>query len=123
MASLRERRHEALTELLKGDHSFEEIEKIVGWIDKGVAEAEVAKEKGNNQKIKAVAVVGSVISIVAGGVIAAKVDKKAGVAMIAAGSLVLAGAAGGESKLVKKLLASLAELQGESDLNGEVVEV
>jgi hypothetical protein len=114
VASLRKDRNDVLIELLKKDDlSFDEKIKIVELIDKGIKESEEANDKGNNQQIKALVIVGGIISIVAGGVVAAKRDKKLGLAMIAAGSAALTGLVGSETKVGKALIDAFSDIQNE----------
>lgn len=118
VTDLRESRHDALIELLKkGDRPINEIQIIVDMIDKGIKEAEEAKDKDKTKTMKALVIVGGIASIVAGGFVTAK-NKKAGVTMITAGSAALLGLGGSETKMGKSLLAALSDMQDE-----ETVEV
>ena len=118
VAELRKARNDALIDLLKkGDRPFEETLKLIELIDKGINEAAEDTEKGENRKIKMVAVVGGIVSIIAGGAICAK-DKKVGSALIAAGSTALIGAAGSETKLGKAIFNAFTNIENE-----EVIEV
>ena len=109
VTDMRESRNDALIELLlRGDSSFDEKLIIIDRIDDGIREAEAAKDKGAHLNIKALAVVGGILSIVIGGVVVTK-NKKAGTALIAAGSTALLGAGASDTKTGKALIEYLSD--------------
>jgi len=107
---LRKDRNDALIDLLKkGDLSFDEKVKIVELIDKGIKEADESKDKDTTKTIKALAIAGGIVSIVAGGILVSNRDKKLGTKLIAAGSAALIGAVGIDTKIGKALIESFSE--------------
>ena len=114
VAELRKDRNDALIEMIKKDNmTFDEKVKIIELIDKGIKEAEDAKDKDNNQRLKALAIAGGIFSIVVGGTVSARGDKEVGRAMMATGSAVLLGAVGSDTKIGKILITSILNLQDE----------
>ena len=115
VALLRKDRNDVLIELLKKeDRPFEETIKLIELLDKGIEDEAIATEKGNNQNIRGLAAIGGIVTIVAGSAVAAKVDKKAGVALITAGTAALIAAGGSDTKVGKTLLKYLSKTLDES---------